>query len=111
MNEIKTIKPTEKPGSDYFCLYNKTTGDKYLKDYLPLFNIDDYYIYKYTRHQKEVSIKEFLEFKYAGYVFFKKDKYNKKHIEKWIEYIIDMGGIMYLVKPLPPFSPNKIIIK
>ena len=112
MNEIKTIKPrTEKPGDDFFCLGFERRSDKYLKDYLPLFNIDDYYIYKSTRHQKEVSIKEFLDFKYSLYILFKKDKYDKKHIENWLEFLKSIGGIMFLSKPLPPFSPNKIIIK
>ena len=112
MNEIKTIKPrTEKPGDDFFCLGFERTSDKYLKDYLPLFNPEDYYILKATGSQREVSIEDLLDFKYSSYILFKKDKYDKKHIENWLEFLKSIGGIMFLSKPLPPFSPNKIIIK
>lgn len=111
MNSSKPIDHLFQVGGDFFALMNINRSKRKLSDYLPLFNIDDYYIYKCTRHQKEVSIKEFLEFKHCGYILYKKDKYNLQHIENWLEYIIDMGGINYLIKPLPPFSPNKIIIK
>ena len=111
MNLNKGIDHRGIVGGDYFFLYYLRKSKIYLNYYLEQFNIDDYWIYKATRHQKIVSIEEFMDFTYANYVFYKKEKYDKEHIDSWIKYIIDFGGIMFLVKPLPPFSPNKIIIK
>ena len=111
MNEIKTISNRRKVGGDYFKLIYDRNSKKQLKDFISLFNPDDYHIMKTTNSQRIVNSEEFLEYKYSGYTFFKKDKYNLQHIENWLEYIIDMGGINYLIKPLPPFSPNNIIIK
>ena len=88
MNEIKPIEHLFQVGGDFFALMNINRSKRKLSDYLPLFNIDDYYIYKYTRHQKEVSIKEFLEFKHCGYTFHKKDKYDKKDLEKLFMEVI-----------------------
>mgnify|MGYP003413471107 CR=1 FL=1 len=71
---------------------------------------DDYYIYKSSSKQREVTIEEFLEFKNCAYIFFKKDLYEKEWIDMWIEFIISIGGIKFLNKPLPPFHPSKINI-
>jgi len=97
----------------YDCFYLKflRSSTTPLNYYLDLFNIEDYWIYKYTRHQKLVSIEKFMKFESAGYILYKKEKYNKEIIDKWLEYIIDFGGIQFSIKPLPPFSPKKIIIK
>ena len=111
MNEIKTIDHRFEVGGDFFALMNIKLSKRKLSDYLLLFNIEEYFIFKATSKQRLVSIKEFLEFKYCGYILFKKDKYDKKHIENWLELLKSIGGIMFLSKPLPPFSPNKIIIK
>ena len=99
---------------DYFFLqYHRT--DVYRKPlvyWLDMFNIDNYWIYKMTSKQRLVSIEDLMDFKYAGYIFFNKEKYNKDYINKWLDYYYQyIDEIKILSKPLPPFSPNKIIIK
>ena len=103
-----TIENRRKVGGDYFKL-GKTKSNKTLDDFKCLFNKEDYWIYKTTRHQFLVD--DYEDFKYVGYMFFKKDKYNKEHIDRWIEWMKFIGGIMYMSKPTPPFPPEKIIIK
>ena len=110
MNGNKTINNARKVGGDYFRLINVRSSNKKL-DYFLTFNKEDYYIFKTTRLQKEVTYEEMLEFKYSGYIFFKKSLYDKEQILKWIEYFKDVYGMFYLVKPTPPFNPNKIIIR
>jgi len=111
-NNISMIKVN---GYDCFYLKYLRASTTPLSYYLEQFNIDDYWIYKYTNHYRLVSIEEFMLFEYAGYIFFKKGLYNKEHIEIWNEYITYTGmsntGGGYLVKPPAPFSPKKIIIK
>ena len=107
----KTISNGRIVGGDYFLLYYLRSSNKKLSDFLPLFNFDDYWCYKKTRNQVLVDYETFINFKHGGYTFFKKDLYIKKNIDRWIEYIISLGGIQYLVKPTPPFPPEKIIIK
>ena len=111
MNSSKPIDHRFQVGGDFFALMNINLSKRKLSDYLLLFNIGDYYIFKSTSKQRQVSIEEFLEFKYASYTFFKKDLYDKKYIEMWLEYIYNVDEIKFIIKPLPPFSPNKIIIK
>lgn len=109
----KSIYNLRVVGSDDFVLlYTEIhPGRKKLKDYLPLFDFDDYWCYKKTRNQVVVDYETFINFNYAGYTFFKKDLYIKKDIDRWIEFFISLGGIQYLTKPTPPFSPEKIIIR
>ena len=109
----KPIYNLRKVPGDYFrLLYTEIhPGRKKLKDYLPLFNFDDYWCYKKTRHQVISDYETFINFKQAGYIFFKKDLYIKEDIERWIEFFISLGGTQYLTKPTPPFSPEKIIIR
>ncbi len=110
----KTIQNTRIVGVDYFRLIYVRASKKYLNDYLLLFNFNDYYCFKSSEYQRQVSYEELLEFKYSGYIFFKKDKYNIKFIELWLKYIKEelIDGINYLSKPFPPFNPyEKITIK
>jgi len=67
---------------------------KSLDYYLKLYNInlDDYYIYKSTSKQKQVTINEFLEFKYACYILFDKSVYDKNDID----YIITEYSFLFL---------------
>jgi hypothetical protein len=113
MNNEKTIENARPVGGDYFRLIYVRKSNKKLEDYLNKFNPDDYWIYKSSNKQREVTYEEFLEFKYSGYIFFKKDIYNKENIDLWIDFLYKFGngGTQYLNKPLPPFNPNKIIIK
>ncbi len=111
MNTNKTIENIRQVGDDYFGLCHLRSSNKYLNNFLPLFNFNDYHCLKSTRHQIFVTYEEFIEFKYSRYILFKKDIYNKEHISMWIEWMISIGGIQYLSRPTPPFSPNKIIIR
>ena len=106
-------------GGDYFRLgYINNARDlksptiKYLKDYLPLFNFEEYWCFKTTGQQRLMDYEDLLEFKYAGYTFMKKDIYKIHNIEIWLGWMkTATGGIQYLQKPTPPFNPKKIIIK
>jgi hypothetical protein len=111
MNLNKTIESDRPVCSDYFILIYSRRSNKTLKDFTPLFNFNDYWCFKSTRHQRLVDEAEFLEFKHACYVFLKKEKYDLNHILNWVQFMVGLGGIQYLAKPLPPFDPNKIIIR
>jgi len=103
-----------KSGFFHFTLqYHRTFEYRKPLDYwLNILNINDYWIYKMTSKQRIVSIEEFMDFKYAGYIFFKKEKYNKDDINKWLDYYYEnIDEIKILSRPLPPFPPTKIIIK
>lgn len=110
----KTIGNRRKVAGYYFSLQKEKSSKNNLQFYLDIFNHQDYYIYKSTNRFKEVSYDDLLEFKYAGYIFFKKDMYSKEWIDIWIEFLSDVKTISfyYLVKPFPPFNPeDKIKIK
>jgi hypothetical protein len=111
MNNSNAIENGRIVGGDYFYLKKAKRSKKYLKDFIHLFNFDDYWCYKNTNRQRLVNEQEFLDFKNSGYVFFKKELYDINKIEQWIEWMKSMGGIQYLVKPLPPFNPNNVIIR
>jgi hypothetical protein len=111
MNLSKTIENQRKVGDDSFILIYSRRDVRNLNDYLHLFNFDDYWCFKTTRKQILISYEEFLDFKYTGYIFFKKDLYDLDHIQNWVNWMNGIGGIMFLVKPLPPFSTDKIIIR
>lgn len=105
------IKNNGVVGGDYFALQNLNISKHKLDYYINQFNPNYYWIYKYTKIQRQVSVEEFLRFDNAGYVFFKKDAYDKNKIDVWIDWMVQLGGIQFLTKPLPPFHPNKIIIR
>lgn len=101
-------------GGDYFYIKQERASNKKLTDFLSLFNFDDYWCYKGTNKFRQVDYQDFINFKHAGYTFFRKDLYIKEHIEKWIEFFIvsrSSGSIEYLDKPTPPFPPEKIIVR
>jgi hypothetical protein len=106
-NHIVNARPV---GGDYFKLIYARKSNKKLEDYLPLFNQEDYYILKSSGHQRLVTYDDLLEFKYASYVFFKKDLYDIGKIMIWIDWFKSIGGVQYLDKPTPPFNPKKIKI-
>jgi hypothetical protein len=107
----KFISNNRKVGGDFFFLQALKKSKHKLNYFLEKFNPDDYFIYKSTAKQKKVSIEDFLEFKYCVYILFKKGVYDNDNINIWIDWSNNIGGINYLVKPTPPFSPEKIIIK
>ena len=98
-------------GGDYFRLIFIRKSNKTLQEYIKDIDLNAYYILKYTRHQILVSIEELIEFKYSGYIFFKKELYNIENILDWCNWMKSIGGIQYLTKPTPPFNPQKIIIR
>ena len=111
MNTSKTLENARIVGGDYFKLMYSRRRDLYLKDYIDKFNFEDYWCFKASGHQRLISYEDFLDFKYSSYIFFKKSSYNLNNILEWIKWFKNMGGVQYLDKPLPPFSPKKIIIK
>jgi hypothetical protein len=94
-------------------IYSKTYNSAMRLDYyLQQFNIEDYWIYKSTNKQKQVSIEELYDFNYSGYILFKKDKYDYKEIDESLklkEEKIGNHAFSYLNKPLPPLSIIKKI--
>jgi len=111
MNGSKAIENRRMVGGDYFTLQYLRSSNLYLKDFIDKFNFDDYWCFKSTRHQNIINYEDFLEFKYSSYTFFKKDLYDVNRILEWVEWFKDLGGVQYLVKPTPPFPPQKIIIR
>jgi hypothetical protein len=85
--------------------------------YLDQLNLDEWYIYKMTANFRRASVKELIEFKFAGYIFFNKKIYENAEIDEWIEFYqqeLKFGacGSSYLSKPFPPiYIKNKIRIK
>jgi len=92
-----------------------TTAKYGVEDYhtlLPATYTKYYFIYKTTSHFREVTVEEFHQWQYAGYIFFDKNKYDKNHIEKWLKWIkVNRLDFKYLVKPFPPFDPQKIKVR
>ena len=110
----KTIESSREVGGDYFKLVYSRRSNKNLQFYLDQFNHEDYYIYKSTRIFKEVNYQDLLEFKYAGYILFKRDLYNKEWIDMWIDWLYSIKDMSFLFmnKPFPAFNPeDKIKIK
>lgn len=110
----KPIGNARPVGGDYFVLgYNRRS--KYnLYYYLLKFRVDDYWIYKCSNKFRCVKIEDLMNFKYAGYILFKKDIYSKEHIENWVSYLhsVNRDSFIYLARPFPPFNPeDKIVIK
>lgn len=115
MNEINTISNRREVGGDYFIFMKYEKCNTHLIDFINLFNFDDYWCYKSSNRQKLVTQEEFLEFKNSCYIFFKKELYDTNKINEWVDFIHNVGGypkgIQFLVKPVPPFNPNRIIIR
>lgn len=68
-----------------------------LNELIDGFKFDDYWCFKITNVQKLVNYEEFLEFKYSGYIFFKKDMYNVDEIIEWIRWskvIFNGNGVL-----------------
>ena len=98
----KPISNGRPVGGDYFYLKYLRSSEKTLDDYLKLFNPEDYWIYKYTKEQRPITTQELYEFKYAGYIFFRKTTYDNEYIMEWLRLITPINGMNYLIKPFPP---------
>ena len=110
----KTIINARPVGGDYFKLIYSRSSNLNLSDFLPLFNFEDYWCYKITNCQRLVTYDDLLEFKYACYIFFRKELYDKEHINMWIMWFrITYSNHLpqFLDKPVPPFNPTKVIIR
>lgn len=94
-------------GGDWFSIGKATQSYQTLDDIK--FNVCDYYIIKATNQFRLSSKEDFLIFKYAKYILFKKDKYNLEHINKWL-IKTNIISPQYLNKPFPNFDPDKIKI-
>jgi hypothetical protein len=111
MNGNSGVKLGGNLSNDYFEMSKNNKSEYCINDYIKQFNPNDYFIYKSTRRQKQVSIEDFLDVKFAGYILFKKGVYDMNRIDYWIDCCNLIGGIQFLHKPTPPFSPEKIIIR
>jgi hypothetical protein len=107
-NHIADTRPV---GGDYFKLIYLRKCKRTLQSHLDKFDHNDYWILKSTGHQRIITYEDLLEFKYSGYIFYKKDLYDIDKIVEWINWFKEKGGVKYLSRPTPPFSPNKIIIR
>jgi len=95
---------------NYFKIFKSTISNLSLDYYISRINFDNYFIYKLTGKQREVSKDDFLKFNYSGYIFFNKTIYDKKELQQSLEYLWSLGiTIMYLDKPLPRLSDLKKI--
>jgi len=109
INEERTIK-TRSIGSNCFRVIVSNHSNLLFKDFIKPYDLSKYYIYKATANFREVTIEEFLSFKYSGYILFEKAHYNKEEIEKWIEWIrINKLHINYFSKPFPSYKLTEII--
>ena len=93
---------------EYFKLYKSRGSELTLDYYLDKINVDDYYVYKGSSTFRMIDN---VDGKYSSYIFFEKDLYDCKDIDKWIEEIrkIDKSKFCYLDKPFPRIEViNKI---
>ena len=105
------ISNGRKVGDDYFYLKKLRSSDNSLEYYLNQFNVDDYWILKASDRFRLVSNEEFLTFKYACFIFFKKDVYSLELIKGWLEFLysgVDLR-MLFLVKPFPPLYVKSLL--
>ena len=98
----KTMEHRGIMGGDWFKLIYSRKSDNNLQFFLDQFNINDYYIYKSSAHFRRVNIEDLYEFRYSGYIFFEKEKYDYKEIDEWIDFLKDIGNFLFFDKPFPP---------
>ena len=111
-SEKNTIENSREICGDYFKFIRSRRSGLYLKDLIDKFNFDDYWCFKTTNVQKLINYQEFLDFRYSGYTFFRKDLYHVNRILEWINWnSVNVNRIQYLNCPTPPFPPQKIIIR
>jgi len=91
---------------------NNITGRFTLKDMLDSVILNDYYIFKATRHFKLISYEELISEKYSGYIIIRKDYINIDEYYIWFKFLKESKmDVYFLLKPLPSTSLiDKIII-
>ena len=103
MNDVKTIDYRGEVGSKCFKLLYIKNKKKKLSFYIKQFNPEEYYILKATNQFRFVCVDDFLEFKYAQYIFFNKELYSKEYLQKWLDFKITNNiEFRFLHKPFPP---------
>ena len=95
----------------WFRLLKMTNYNESIDDYLNEYNIDlnDYFILKYSNKFRFIDVKQIQQ--WAGVLCLKKNMYNKKHINNWLDLINNKLKVncLYLVRPFPPIEIlNKI---
>ena len=70
------VENLRKINGDHFRIGKNKRGYDFnlIKD---IIKYDDYYIYKSSNKQRQVTVDEFFNFKNCGYIFFKKDLYRQ----------------------------------
>lgn len=112
MNKTDHIECIRKIGGKWFEIRFEKKSNITLQYYLELFNQEDYHIVKSSDKQRFISYDQFIDFRYVGYLFFKKDIYDIEHIKIWLNFLPTIGGIKFLNRPFPPFNPyEKIKLK
>jgi hypothetical protein len=109
----KKITNAKNVGGDYFVFNYSRRSKNNLQYFLEQFDINDYWIYKSSNTFREVTIEEFYEFKYSGYILFRKDVFNNVYINEQIKKLYEIRPSRttpnYFNKPLPSIEfLNKI---
>ena len=95
---------------DNFLIWKSYKYGKSLDYFTSQINFDNYFIYKSSGKQKEVTKEDFLKFEYSRYIFFNKNKYDNKIINKKLNYIFkNKINFLFISKPLPRLSDLKKI--
>jgi len=101
---------SQKRGLGIFSIEKSNIKGESLDYYISRINFNDYFIYKQSNKQKEVSKEDFLKFEYVSYIFFNKTIYDKKEIQLSLEVLWNLGlCIKFLHKPLPRLNQLKKI--
>jgi hypothetical protein len=96
--------------SDCFFIQKMKRSDIELEYYIDRIEFNNYFIFKSTNLQREVSVEDFYEFEYAQYTFFHKDKYSALEITESLKYMREVGMTMnFMNKPLPRLEHLKKI--
>jgi len=89
---MKSDHITKLENNNIICFRYSTTSKFNLDYYINNINLNEYYIYKTTRHQRQVSIQDFLEFKYVSYILFSKSQFNDYDID----YLVDNYSLAFI---------------
>ena len=108
INNIR-VENTKNITGEWFSLKKtkKEHKGKPLMEYLNLINFEDYHILKRTNKQRLVTKEDVYKFKFAGYLFLRKQEYTREHIEMWLDFIQDNKLLLpFLDRPFPSFPPD-----
>jgi hypothetical protein len=109
------IKITYNGGFEtYFSLMKlKDESGKQLNDYLHLFDINDYIIYKSGNRFKQTTLEELLEFRYSRYILFNKNYIDIEKNDLWIGWLYNVAvlgsTLAFWNTEFPNFNPYEKI--